>query len=164
MKNVFVLMLIFIYSQAKSQRINSELIFFPIENLYKPNYSNPFEAKIGFDFYLNKNNIELNIGGAKDIFNLRLDEVNMLGLGTEFFTWTRLKSQSNFKFPVLTVDYFFGLYFTNRMKLLDYEFQSRLRLSHISAHLADGQYDNDNNQWTDSLKPFVYSREFIELS
>lgn len=164
LKNIFVLMLIFIYSQAKSQSNNSELIFFPIDNLYKPNYSNPFEAKIGFDFYLNQNNIELNIGGDKDILNFKLDETNVVGLGTEFFTWTRLKSQSNFKFPVLTVDYFFGLYLSSRMNLLDYEILSRLRLSHISAHLADGHYDNENNQWIENVKPFVYSREFFELS
>ena len=37
------------------------------------------------------------------------------------------------------------------------------RLSHISAHLVDGQYDAQAEEWREGRDPFVFSKEFIEL-
>ena len=41
--------------------------------------------------------------------------------------------------------------------------QGRLRVSHISAHLVDGSFDQREGAWRDARTPRVYSREFIEL-
>ena len=43
------------------------------------------------------------------------------------------------------------------------EYGIRFRLSHISAHLVDGQYDSQAQEWREGREPFVFSKEFIEL-
>ncbi len=137
---------------------------FPIDLLYKPNYTNPFEAKIGTQFTLNENKLQLDIGTAKDILRYYHSPNLHFGFGAEFFTWTMLKSESDFKFPVVTVDYFFGIYFSNLYRTESFTIRNRLRVGHISAHLVDGSYDVLTNKWNNNLLPFVYSREFLELS
>ena len=82
--------------------------------------------------------------------------------GADFFTWSRLRSDPNFKFPVEAIDYYFGFYggiivgpITSDANLL-----ANLRLAHISAHLVDGE----ESFGTQGFTPFVYSREFLDLS
>jgi hypothetical protein len=43
------------------------------------------------------------------------------------------------------------------------EWGTRVRFSHISAHLVDGYYDMESDKWLNDRVPFVYSKEFIEL-
>lgn len=86
------------------------------------------------------------------------DSDGWLRYGAELMTWTRLRSEGNFKFPVETIDYWFGLYAS--FKLMPIGIESRLRVAHISSHLVDGLADTGG---TLSRKPFVYSREFAEL-
>lgn len=138
--------------------------FFPNWFLFEPNFSNPFEAKIGPHFVINESNLQLDIGAAKDLIHYRHNREQHFGFGAEFFTWTMFQSQSNFKFPVITVDYFFGIYFSHLKKFEEFDWMNRLRLSHISAHLVDGSYDVSKKAWNNNLEPFVYSREFAELS
>ncbi|HET6401447.1 MAG TPA: hypothetical protein VFH95_08620 [Candidatus Kapabacteria bacterium] len=76
-------------------------------------------------------------------------------IGLEGLAWSRLEALSDFRFPVETVDYFFGIFFT-QSEGRDAEW--KLRISHISSHLVDG---------TDSVfggSSSHYSREFVELT
>ena len=78
-------------------------------------------------------------------------------LGVDFMTYTRLRSEHNLKFPVETIDYWFGV----RAEYAPTPTLSlRLRAAHISAHLVDGLVDT-SAAFSDK-KPFVYSREFLE--
>lgn len=135
--------------------------FFPERNLYIPNFSNPLEAKIETQFFTENNNLELIIGAAKDLFHYQTGWRTVSGFGVEFFNWTRLDRKENFKFPVLAVDYFFGGYLAFRYNGRRIHWLNRFRVSHISAHLADGSYNIQNSQWNERI-PFVYSREFVE--
>ncbi len=76
-------------------------------------------------------------------------------LGADFFTFTRLRSEINFRFPVETTDFFFGVNASVKAPFADgSSLSGRLRVAHISAHLVDGypQYQ----------ETFVYSREFVD--
>ncbi|MBU2584933.1 MAG: hypothetical protein KKH32_06350, partial [Bacteroidetes bacterium] len=64
---------------------NSGVNFFPNNFLYKPNYSNPFEAKIGPHFVINESNLQLDIGAAKDLIHYRHNREQHFGFGAEFF-------------------------------------------------------------------------------
>ncbi|MBM4174917.1 MAG: DUF1207 domain-containing protein [Ignavibacteria bacterium] len=152
------------HSKARISCYDSHVKFFPRELIYPPNFSNPFEAKVGSIFSLSGKGLQLDIGAAKDLIHIKSDKKNTFGLGAEFFTWSMLRSQSNFKFPVDAIDYFFGGYFSHRTSIKNIKISSRLRISHISAHLVDGSYNSINKTWNNSLEPFVYSREFTELS
>ncbi len=91
----------------------------------------------------------LEMGFGKSVFH-----VGPVALGLEGLAWSRLEAISDFRFPVQTVDYFFGAY-----AMWGTPFDSwRLRVSHISSHLVDG---------TDTTivggASSRYSREFVEL-
>lgn len=152
----FLLVIILLSSSIFAQD-NVEL--FPGKLLVQPFAANTLKPKLGFDFKTNKNELSLNIGNSLDIFHYKLNECSQLSFGADLFTYTLLRSQSNFHFPVDAVDYLFGVNFGYTHK----NYGARLRISHISAHFVDGHYDKNTNQWLDNRPPKVYSREFFEL-
>lgn len=127
--------------------------------LFKPLSSNVFEPRIGSTYNYTDDNLRLDIGASFDLVKFKKDTTNYLSIGADFFTYTRLNIENNFKFPVETSDYFFGINFSSKFCLFDNEFESRLRVAHISSHLVDGY--TENNIFKKS--PFVYSREFFDL-
>ncbi|MBI2793187.1 MAG: hypothetical protein HYX66_00880 [Ignavibacteria bacterium] len=121
--------------------------------------ANPFEARIGSMVQFGERKLRLDIGVPVTLGEpVHSDSDGWLRYGAELMTWTRLRSEGNFKFPVETIDYWFGLYAS--FKLMPIGIESRLRVAHISSHLVDGLADTGG---TLSRKPFVYSREFAEL-
>lgn len=128
--------------------------------LFKPLIANPYEPRIGAMYQFNDKKLRLDIGVSYDILKIAEDTNRTITLGADFFTFTRLRSEANFKFPVETSDYFFGINFNIKDTIFSYPFYSRLRLSHISSHLVDGW--SENGIFKDL--PIVYSREFIDLA
>lgn len=90
----------------------------------------------------------LEAGFGRDI--VKIHNVN---IGAEALVWSRLRQLSDFRFPVETADYFFGLYST--FDLLNAK--HRFRVSHISAHLVDG---SDTVRGGSSSK---FSKEFVSI-
>ena len=136
---------------------------FPSHLNIQPFTANFLEPKAGFLFALNQNNLRLDISSSRDIIQFSKDQ-EMISVGADLFTFTRLRSTDNFKFPVETIDYLFGLNAGYKKTLCqDNEYGLRFRLSHISAHLVDGQFDLQNEQWRNGRQPIVFSKEFIEL-
>jgi len=128
--------------------------------LFNPLNAYVFEPRIGSIINLNNDNLRLDIGASFDLLKFNNIQKNIYNaIGADFFTNTRLRSEPNFKFPVETSDYFFGINYSNKIKIDNLEYASRFRISHISSHLVDG-YSKDGIFWK---KPFVYSRELIEL-
>ncbi len=136
---------------------------FPAELNLQPFTANFLEARMGAAYLFDLDKLRLDIGTSHDIIHLNSDK-RTLSFGADFFTYTRLRKQNNFKFPVETIDYMFGINFGYKIRELNHrEFGCRLRISHISAHLVDGLYEADSAKWKNDWLPFVYSREFIEL-
>jgi len=136
---------------------------FPAELNIQPFTANFLEARMGAAYLFDPGKLRLDIGTTHDIIHLDSDK-KTLSFGADFFTYTRLRKQNNFKFPVETIDYMFGINFGYKITEINKrDFGLRLRISHISAHLVDGLYDADSTKWKDGMQPFVYSREFIEL-
>jgi len=121
--------------------------------------ANPFEARIGSMVQVDDERLRLDIGASVDIAEIVNDtSTGRITLGADFMTWTRLRSENNFKFPVETVDYWFGV--NGQWSLADGLWSVRGRIAHISSHLVDGLA---NDSATLVPAPFVYSREFIEI-
>ena len=135
--------------------------WFPSGLNIKPFEANMLEPKAGFSF-MSENKLRLDISTSQDFYK-KEDGNSALSFGGDFFTFTRLRSESNLHFPVETIDYLFG--FNCGYKIINQvdEYGFRLRLSHISAHFVDGKYDSQIQNWSDGDSPRVYSREFIEL-
>lgn len=141
----------------------SKFEIFPSELLIQPYTANTLKPKLGFEFKTSVNELNLNIGNSLDIIHFRINDKTKLSAGADLFTYTLLRSQSDFHFPVDAVDYLFGFNFGYRISNENSEIGTRLRISHISTHFVDGHYDKDKNEWRENRDPIVYSREFFEL-
>jgi hypothetical protein len=135
---------------------------FPLELNFKPFAANKLEPKLGFLFHLNENLLRLDVGSSMDILRIDYPNKSSLSFGADLFTYSRLRSEDKFKFPVEAIDYLFGLNAAYLFKVASTDFGVRLRLSHISAHLVDGRFDKDSDSWIDGRLPFVFSKEFVE--
>lgn len=137
--------------------------FFPTDLTIQPFTANFIEPKIGLLIKVSENDLRLDIGATRDLYRTRLNENTTLSFGADFFTYTKIRGENDFKFPVEAVDYLFGINSGYLVKDGSSEYGFRFRFSHISAHLVDGRYDNKTDLWLEGRKPFVYSREFIEV-
>lgn len=136
--------------------------WFPSDLNIQPFTANALEARTGFMFALSEDRLRLDIGTTKDFLILKSKE-ETISFGADLFTYTRLRSEDNFKFPVETIDFFFGINAGYKKSVGNSEYGLRFRFSHLSAHLVDGRYNLQTKTWADGRDPFVFSKEFIEL-
>ncbi|MCX6170968.1 MAG: DUF1207 domain-containing protein [Ignavibacteriales bacterium] len=160
-KYIFIYLIYILGSSVNAQSI-TEIEYFPNSLSIHPFTANQLEPKLGFDFRLNSNQLWLNIGNSLDIIQIKND-YETFSFGADLFTWTLLKKEDNFHFPVDAVDYMFGVNLGYKTSVHNYSFGGRIRVSHISAHFVDGHYDGVKNEWKDGLIPKVFSREFVEM-
>ncbi|MBR9978122.1 MAG: DUF1207 domain-containing protein [Bacteroidetes bacterium] len=133
--------------------------------LFAPLIAHHVEPRVGFTRLVDEDRLQLDIGNSIDLLEFAgpLD-TDRIAVGVDVFTWTSLRQEEAFHFPVDAVDYLFGINTTYRQRLdAGTALSARLRLSHISAHLVDGSYSKETGAWRDGLLPRVYSREFLDL-
>ena len=158
---LFTVLLMLLFNSVSFSQWQSEL--FPADLNIQPFTANILEPKAGFLFSMDNNKLRLDISTSRDIVKW-YDDDETISIGADLFTFTRLRSTDEFKFPVETIDYLFGFNAGYKKQLEgNRELGIRFRLSHISAHLVDGQYDAENQEWRERREPFVFSKEFIEL-
>ncbi len=158
-KNLVIILIVVLTSTISSQ---SKKEWFPDELNIQPFTANHLEPKTGFDYLTRNSNILLNIGTSTDIYHYTNGN-KFLSFGGDLFTFTKLRSEKEFHFPVEAIDYLFGINAGYKVENYNCEYGARFRLSHISAHFVDGQYDYANDIWRNGVNPHIYSREFIEL-
>ncbi|MBK7230464.1 MAG: DUF1207 domain-containing protein [Ignavibacteriales bacterium] len=156
-----ILLFVLLFSSISIAQWKNEL--FPSDLNIQPFTANFLEPKAGFLISTDNNKLRLDISTSRDI--IRWSDYNStISIGADVFTFTRLRSTDDFKFPVETIDYLFGINAGYKKYLADnQEYGLRFRLSHISTHLVDGQYDAQSQKWREGRNPFVYSKEFVEL-
>lgn len=131
--------------------------------LFKPLTANPYEARVGTMTQFGEKKLRLDIGSTSDLYRFLPDDSLQCSLGADFFTYTRLRSEGNFKFPVETSDYYFGINGAALTPICkNWIGTTRFRVAHISSHLVDGSADSAG-QFIEK-QPFVYSREFFDLT
>ena len=163
MKSITLLLLLIpqiIFGKDKVVK-NDSLYFFTSNTLYVPVEASIIEAKNGVTKFLDSKYLTLNIGVSFDLIGLKAKK-NTFSFGIDFFTFSNLRSEDNFKFPVDAIDYLFGINFNLKRNFSDRnELTSRFRISHISSHFEDGHvYERTDTIFT----PYVFSKEFLELS
>ena len=163
MKSITLLLLIIphiIFGKNTAVK-NDSLYFFTSNTLYVPVEASIIEAKNGVTKFIDSKYLTLNIGVSFDLIGLKAKK-NTFSFGIDFFTFSNLRSEDNFKFPVDAIDYLFGVNFNLKRNLSERNvLTSRFRISHISSHFEDGHvYDRTDTIFT----PYVFSKEFLELS
>lgn len=160
MRFLLVALLLFITKINSFAQTTTE--WFPADLNIQPFTANFLEPKTGFQYLFDLEKVRIDIGTSHDIIHWNNADESY-SFGADFFTYTRARSENNFKFPVETVDYLFGVNGSYKSKIDECELGVRLRFSHISAHLVDGYYDAETESWLNGREPFVYSKEFFEL-
>jgi len=159
MRSFSLLVLTLLMSVITLAQVKEE--WFPAQLNIRPFTANILEPKAGFSFMSGKK-LRLDISTSQDFY--KKETVNTaFSVGGDLFTYTRLRAESDFHFPVEAIDYLFGINAGYKVSNKNDEYGFRLRLSHISAHFVDGKYDTKIQNWGDGDKPRVYSREFIEF-
>ena len=156
------LVLIFILLLKLNSTAQTITEWFPADLNIQPFTAHFLEPKMGFQYLFDVDKVRIDIGTSRDIIYWN-SENNYFSIGADFFTYTRTRSEANFKFPVETVDYLFGVNGGYKNRSENSEWGTRLRFSHISAHLVDGYYNAESGSWLNGREPFVYSKEFFEL-
>ncbi len=141
----------------------TKVTWFPSNLNIQPFTANFLEPKAGASYLFNMDKIRLDIGTSADIVHIKNDN-STLSFGADLFTFTRIRSEKNFRFPVENIDFLFGINAGYKVVDKNTQYGFRFRFSHISAHLVDGRYDQQNNVWRDNYNPFVFSKEFFELT
>ena len=136
--------------------------WFPSGLNIKPFAANFLEPKQGFAFMQGESKLRLDISTSEDFYR-KEDGNSTLSFGGDLFTYTRLRAEGDFHFPVEAIDYLFGFNSGYKITNGNDEYGFRLRFSHISAHFVDGKFDFTIENWRDGDHPRVYSREFFEL-
>jgi hypothetical protein len=121
---------------------------------------NALEARVGSTVHVDAKKLRLDIGASIPVIEIQPRDEGWITFGADFSTYTRLRSENNFKFPVETSDYFFGVNF--QWQHPDSTWSARTRIAHISSHLVDGLADSTGA--FRSTLPFVYSREFVDVA
>jgi len=158
----FILVALLIIFSKLNSTAQTVTEWFPPELNIQPFTAHFLEPKAGFQYLFDIEKVRIDIGTSHDIIQWKT-EAESFSFGADFFTYTRARSEDNFKFPVETVDYLFGLNGSYKNKSEKNEWGARLRFSHISAHLVDGYYDAESESWLNGREPFVFSKEFFEL-
>ena len=138
-------------ASSSNSRLGLELL--PKGRPFRLTFADPREIRMGINFQGNSV-INATVGNYFSILGIEPAESNLeepkevfhLGLeGAGYFTMR----QADKRFPLETADGLIGAYFEGAYG----DWQAQLRMTHISAHLADGS----------SGTPIAYSREFLAL-
>lgn len=161
---LFCVALLFLAPNLHSQETQERPTWIPQGLLFQPLRANVLEPRVGGMVSVAPSSerpaLRLDIGNSIDIVSFRSGTASSLlspevRLGAEFFTFTRLRSEVNFRFPVETTDFYFGVNASAKTPINDKtSLAARLRVAHISAHLVDG--------FPQFQQSFVYSREFVD--
>ena len=160
MRTILIVILTVYLKISSVAQTTTEL--FPADLNIQPFTAHFLEPKAGFQYMFDIDKVRIDIGTSHDIIQWK-NEFKSFSIGADFFTFTRARSEDNFKFPVETVDYLFGINGGYKYKTEKNEWGARLRFSHISAHIVDGYFNSESESWLNGQEPFVYSREFFEL-
>ena len=166
MNQVITLILLFAFfpfrvlSEEQTQSAAQGWSFASSGLLFHPLRANTVEPRVGIREVTYHSSLRLDIGSSLDVLQYTGEQV--YSVGVDFFTYTKLRSERNFHFPVDAVDYLFGFNAGMKDTLRQGILSARLRVSHISAHMVDGHYDNFAHVWKDNRNPIIYSREFLD--
>jgi len=151
---VFLLLLTASFANAQDEIVYSwKDHWIPIWEELRGSFLEPNRFATAFDFKPQWYRLEAGYGGE-------FLKISTVAIGAEGLIWSGLEAFKDFRFPVETADYFFGVYSIFPLPLwggnLD-PWRMRFRLSHISSHLVDGAPSIAGGSSSQ------FSREFVSL-
>jgi hypothetical protein len=144
---------------ANAQTGPSGASWFPSRTLFMPLFANHEEPRIGITQEIGNSRMKVAIGNALDVYEYR-SGTDTLRASALFFAYALANDHQGYRLKIDAADGFFGIGFSYTMAS---PWSVRLRILHLSAHLVDGHYNDEQEQWRDGKLPFPFSRNYGEL-
>jgi hypothetical protein len=166
MKKFLVLALLLLSTLAFAQsEPDFEFEFFPSGLNFFPLKANYEEPRLGIQYLVKTNDLKVDIGNSSDLLSFRFPKINArLTFGVDFFAYALATSYEGHRLQIDALDGFFGGNGSFTRKFENSEIQLRLRIIHNSAHLVDGHYDPEEDDWMNGDEPLPYTRDLGELT
>ncbi|MBK8946811.1 MAG: hypothetical protein IPM32_16295 [Ignavibacteriae bacterium] len=157
----FTILFYFIFNiQIISQINNFELL--PHGLHFLPIKANNEEARIGILYYPKNGNLKVDIGNNIDLIAFYFPN-SKLTFSIEFMAYALSTNYAEKRLQIDALDGFFGGNMAFSKNYENGKLISRFRIIHNSAHLVDGHFDSDKNQWMNNDKPIPFTKDFGEL-
>ncbi|MBK7106421.1 MAG: DUF1207 domain-containing protein [Ignavibacteriae bacterium] len=160
--SIFIFFFIIKSTEIISQENNFE--FLPQGLHFLPIKANYEEAKIGILYYPKNGNLKVDIGNNIDLLAFNFTNLNSkLTFSIEFMAYALSTNYAEKRLQIDALDGFFGGNAAFSKKYISGKLISRFRIIHNSAHLVDGHFDSERNQWMNNDKPIPFTKDFGEL-
>ena len=148
-----------ICSQAGGQTPSSSFSYFPHDVVFPPLLANHDEPRLSAQQEIGASILKLGIGDMMDIMEYRNND-GKLRFGADVFVYARSNTIRGTLLKIDAADGFFGIHFSyndgSPLRL-------RFRIFHFSAHLVDGNYNEDTGTWDPNKTPIPFSRNYGEI-
>ena len=151
--SILLLISLNVYCQNKNQ-----IELMPNKNIFPALKANPFEARIGLQYYPSNGYFKVDAGHEVDILSYTSAGNTIFTFGSMFFMQGLGLNIKEKRLPIDAADGYFGLTFAYSDTVKN--FKARMRILHNSAHLVDGHLER-NLSFATSLD---YAKDFVELT
>lgn len=160
---VIVTLLSILSSTALAQE-KSHFVLFPDGMLFNNLQGNIREPRFGLIYFPDNANLKLDIGYTSDLFEYNVDDRLTFRAGIDFFAYGLATSYKGNRLQIDMLDGFFGGNLTSSYKMENGSVKGRFRILHNSAHLVDGSFDKEQDDWKDGYAPIPFTRDFGEIT
>jgi hypothetical protein len=133
----------------------------------------PFQASIteprfGLSKSVATGTIKVDLGNSVDLIRLSTGKDTLrervTAVGIDFFTYVHVTGWDGLRLQVDAIDGFFGGHITHTIPVKRSELQIRFRFLHLSAHYADGHFDQTAGQWKTNRVPVPFTRDMADFT
>jgi hypothetical protein len=147
---------------ADSLKNSSELL--PSGLHFRPLLGNQQEAHFGILYYTETSNLKVDIGNSIDVVSFMFPADSCrLTFGIDFMAYAYSTSYKGNRLQIDALDGFFGGNAVFSKKTDGGRLIGRFRVTHNSAHLVDGHFDQATDKWIGDKKPIPFTKDFGEL-
>jgi len=146
-------------TQAIGQSPTPSFSYFPHDVIFAPLLANHDEPSLSAQQEIGASILKLGIGNMMDIIEYR-DGNSRIRFGADVFVYVRSNTIRGTLLKIDAADGYFGVHFAYHDGS---PFRIRFRIFHFSAHLVDGNYNEDTGTWDPSNTPIPFSRNYGEI-
>jgi hypothetical protein len=144
---------------ARAQTDPPGTAWFPSGTLFTPLIANHEEPRMGLSQEIGNTRMKVAIGNALDVYEYR-SGADTLRASALFFAYALANDYRGYRLKIDAADGFFGIGFSYNTAS---HWSVRFRILHLSAHLVDGHYNDQQEEWRDGKLPFPFSRNYGEI-
>ena len=153
-------LLVLLLSPAAALRA-AEPEWFPGATTFLPPLASPEESRISAQQQIGSTNLRVGLGAVPDLVRLTYAGGGQLSVGLDAWAFALSSTIAGARLKIDLVDGSFGAHVTWTDSS---SWSARFRALHISAHIADGTYDQGSGEWLPDRTPIPFSRNFFELT